>query len=322
MYPENEINQFLSMKNHAIVDLDKLDGYLMKINSIFPIENIVDNDIGHDKIVDYYNDSSTAYKYLHSKEGAVHMAINYDGRFNKMGYYTQLNEILEQINSSKVKSVLELGCGKGFNSKFLSKKKKKIQFIGIDISDKHLTIANNKSANIENLKFTRGDFHALDFEDSSFDLIFGIETICYTNDLKQVLNEIHRTLNKGGKLILYDGFRNNNTNLLNRNLFQAVILTERSMAANKFEEIDNWLHIAEEVGFKIESKSDLSEAIMPNLARLQHMSRAYYKYPKLSKIIYNILPRNLVMNSIAGLLMPFTVHHHAHSYYRLVLEKI
>ncbi|MFH1000931.1 MAG: class I SAM-dependent methyltransferase, partial [Bacteroidota bacterium] len=105
------------------------------------------------------------------------------------------------------------------------------------------------------------------------------------------------------------------------NLVTAAILTEKSMAVNKFENIDIWLKIAQQTGFTIKLEQDLSKAIMPNLKRLQFLARGYFKYPFLSRIFLRILPLNMVMNSIAGLLMPFTLQNKAHVYYKIILEK-
>ncbi|MGD0278810.1 MAG: methyltransferase domain-containing protein [Smithella sp.] len=311
----------IGMREEIVVDLNELDSYLKNIDSVFLTKNIINKNIDCDSIINYYRSSRSVYKYFHSYEGAVHMALNYDGIFNKKGYYTPLNEILELINESEVNNVLELGCGKGFNSVFLAKKLPEIKFSGIDITDDHLVIANRKSHHIENLKFAYGDFHKLDFEDSSFDFIFELESICHANDSRQVLSEIFRVLKSKGQFVLYDGFRQTGFESLTDNLVQAAIITEKSLAVNRSEKIDTWLEIAGKIGFKLKVTTDLSKAIMPNLGRLQILARKYFKYRFLSKIILKILPQDMLMNSVAVLLMPFTVHNKAHGYYKLILEK-
>ena len=311
----------INMNKEIIVNLNEFDRYLEKVKSIFLVKNIINNDIDSDSVVNYYRSSSAIYKYLHSYEGAVHMALNYDGIFNKKGYYTQLNEILELIDVSKIKSVLELGSGKGFNSIFLAKKLPEIRFSGIDITDKHLVIANRELHHIENLKFTYGDFQKSNYDDASFDLIFELESICHADDSRQVLSENFRILKKGGQFVLYDGFRQIGFENLPDNLVQAAILAEKSLAVNRFEKIDTWLEIASEVGFKLKVKKDLSNAIMPNLGKLQLLARKYFEYPFLSKIFLRILSQNMIMNTIAVLLLPFTVRNKAHCYYKIILEK-
>jgi ubiquinone/menaquinone biosynthesis C-methylase UbiE len=309
------------MKKEIIVDIAELDRYLDKVNIIFPIQNLIQSKIDLKKIKRYYRDSYSGYKYLHSKEGAVHMALNYNGTFDDDGFYAQANEISNIIESSEIKNVLELGCGKGFNSIYLAKKHPNVKFIGIDITDEHLLTANSKAQDIANLEFSYGDFHDLDFHDSSFDLIFELESICHASNMRKVLSEIYRILKPSGQFVLYEGFKEEGFENLSESLKKAAILTEKSMAVNNFEKIDDWLKIASDTGFKVKVISELSEAIMPNLGRFQVWARGYYKYPFLSRIFLKILPKDMVMNSIAGLLMPFTVHNNAHGYYKIILEE-
>ncbi|MFH0999578.1 MAG: class I SAM-dependent methyltransferase, partial [Bacteroidota bacterium] len=196
------------MKKEIIFDLKELDRYLNKIKSIFPVKTLIQEKVGVDKITNYYKESSAGYHFLLSNEGAVHMAINYDGVFHKEGYYTQVKEISELINKNAPKKILELGCGKGFNSIYLAKTFPNMKFSGIDITEKHLQLAIKKSKKIKNLTFSFGDFHKLDFPNSSFDLIFELEAICHAKNPSQVLTEIYRLLTKKGQFVLYEGFRN------------------------------------------------------------------------------------------------------------------
>lgn len=309
------------MHKEIIIELNELDKYLRKIDLVFPSANIIHRDINRENIVNYYRNSSVVYQYIHSYEGAVHMAINYDGIFNRKGFFTQLNEISEFINLSKAENVLELGCGKGFNCIYLAKKLPETKFSGIDIADKHLVIAKKKSHHIENLKFTYGDFHKLEFKDSSFDLIFGLESICHANDSRKVLSEVYRVLKNGGQFVLYDGFRQVDFEILPGNLIQAAILTEKSLAVNRANKIDDWLKIASKKGFKLKVKADLSQTIMPNLCRLQLLARRYFENPLLARIFLKLFSQNAMMNCISALLMPFTVHNKAHAYSKIILKK-
>lgn len=309
------------MNKNIVTDLNELNNYLQKVGAIFSTKNILDKNYDDQSIVNYYHKSNPVYKYIHSYQGAVHLALNYDGKFNKKGYYTHLNEIFDVINESPIKRVLELGCGKGFNSIYLAKKLPKTEFIGIDITDHHLKIAQKKSRGIKNLKFTYGDFHSLDFQDSSFDFIYELEAICHARDSMQVLSEIYRTLKKGGRFVLYDGFRQVGFENLPENLIQASILTEKSLAVGGFEKIDTWLQMAEKTGFKLNVKTDLSSAVLPTLGKLQLLSRKYFEFPLLSKIFLKFFPQDMMMNTIAVLLMPFAIQNKAHGYYKIILEK-
>lgn len=309
------------MNKEIIINLNQLDEYLQKINKMFPAMDMIDQNISRESIVNYYQNSLAIYKYIHSYQGSVHMALNYDGIFNKKGFFTQLNEIGELINLSKAKNVLELGCGKGFNSIYLARKLPEVKFSGIDITDDHLKIARRKSRHIKNLNFIHGDFHQLNYDNDSFDLIFELEAICHAQNSQKVLSEVYRTLKKEGQFVVYDGFRHDGFDHLPNNLVQAAIITEKSLAVNGFEKISIWMEMACREGFKLKLEKDLSKAIMPNLGKLQLLARKYFENPFLSKMFLKIFTRNTTLNCIAVLLMPFTMHNKAHGYFNIVLEK-
>jgi ubiquinone/menaquinone biosynthesis C-methylase UbiE len=309
------------MNKEIVINLNQLDEYLRKINTLFPAMDMIDKNISHESIVNYYRNSLAIYKYIHSYQGSVHMALNYDGRFSRKGFFTQLHEIIELIHTTKAKNVLELGCGKGFNSIFLAKKLPDIKFSGIDITDEHLKIAHRKSRHIKNLNFTHGDFHQLNYDHDSFDLIFELEAICHAEDSQKVLSEVYRTLKKEGQFVVYDGFRHDGFDHLPNNLIQAAIITEKALAVNRFEKIDIWMEMACREGFKLKWEKDLSKAIMPNLGKLQVLARKYFENPFLSKMFLKIFTRYTTLNCIAVLLMPFTMHNKAHGYFNIILEK-
>ena len=138
------------MKDEIVFDEAELDKYLKMIYGVFPLKNFTNN-IDLKGVKRYYRDSYIGYQYLHSKEGSVHLALNYDGIFDEKGFYGQAKEICNIIESTEIKSVLELGSGKGFNSVYLAPKYPKINFKGIDITAKHLSLANIKAQHIYNL---------------------------------------------------------------------------------------------------------------------------------------------------------------------------
>lgn len=307
------------MNNDYFTQEETLKEYLNKIEKVFNTNSIVNEDINKSKIQKYYHDSNIGYNLVHSKEGSVHMALNYDGVFNEDGYYQQVREISEHIK--KTSNVLELGCAKGFNSFFLANNNKTSSFNGIDISKKHLSYAKKKSKNLDNLNFNYGDFHVLNFENESFDLVFELEAVCHTDKPEVVLKEVHRVLKKGGEFILYDGFRTKDFDKLSDLQKKSASLIEKTMAVNNGHNIDEWLNIAKSIGFEVTKNDDISLAIMPNLKRFYRLARKYFKYNLLSKLILAVMPKNLIKNTIAGLLMPFSIMQKAQSYNRIVLTK-
>lgn len=227
----------------------------------------------------------------------------------------------KHINELRPRRVLELGSGRGFNTIYLAKQNKDVEFIGIDITHKHVTFAQKNSQDLTNLHFELGDFHELNFGDKSFDLVFEVESVCHACDMSKVLSEIYRVLKPGRQFIAFDGYRTGAFDRSSDNIKLAAKLVEAAMAISHPWVIDDWLHLAQKTGFEVLSVEDLSEAIMPNLLKFQRLARGYFKFPSFSHVLLKILSESLVKNSIAGLLMPFTMKAGVQGYYNVVLKR-
>jgi len=97
--------------------------------------------------------------------------------------------------------VLEVGCGLGDFSIYLSKQGAKI--IGTDFSTSAIAFAQKKCASREtSASFQLADAQALPFKNESFDLIFSCECLEHVPDPKKALSEMFRLLRPNGRLIL------------------------------------------------------------------------------------------------------------------------
>lgn len=96
--------------------------------------------------------------------------------------------------------ILDLGCGNGRYHQFF--KDKKIEYTGIDYSEKLIEIAKNKYPEAE---FQVADAFNLPFPDNFFDRIFSIAVLHHIPSLElrqQFLKEAKRVLKPEGKFIL------------------------------------------------------------------------------------------------------------------------
>ncbi len=299
---------------------ENLKGQLAVIDKIFNTEKILAENLDKSKIQKYFDDSNWGYRLVHSKEDSVHMALNYDGVFNTDGYYQQVKEISELI-SNETECVLELGCGMGFNSDYLAKKYPEINFKGIDITSKHIKRAKEKAAKLGNLTLQYGDFHDIRFADNCFDLVFEMESACHTDTPEVVLSEVCRVLKPGGKFMLFEGFRSDKFESLSEDQKKAGYLVEKTMGVNFGHSISQWIALAEKVGFKVEMNDDISYAILPNLKRFHRIANKYFKRPFIAKMVYWVMSKNLIKNTIAGSLLPFSIAQKMQMYQRIILVK-
>ncbi|MDD2731825.1 MAG: class I SAM-dependent methyltransferase [Candidatus Pacebacteria bacterium] len=121
--------------------------------------------------------------------------------------YIFLKKLLEDKCGDK--KVLDYGCGNGIHSVWLAKSKAEVK--AIDLSENSLQIA-GKRAMIEKvedkIEFYKMDCEKMEFDDSSFDIIFDGGTFS-SLDLKSAWPELLRVLKPNGCLIGIETFGHN-----------------------------------------------------------------------------------------------------------------
>ena len=304
---------------------EEVRDYLQQINGLFSIDGFLKQDVSPGAIQKYYTQCAWVYGLLLSPAGAVHLALNYDGRFDAKGFGEQPRLVQAQIDrlcpSDTPLRVLEIGCGKGYNSAALARRNPAVRFCGIDLTPVHVAIAAKKARRQANLSFHQADYHALPFPDAAFDVVFGIECLCHARDLPLVLSEVGRVLRPGGRFVVTDGFRRPGFETRHPVWKLAAQMVELSMTVERFWEIDRFLHTAQAVGFSVVETRDLSPAIRPHLQRLQRVARLYLRFPGVARLLTRLLPRYLVRHAITGLLGAETLQSDIQGYYAVTLER-
>src|SRR5436190_14856243 len=93
-------------------------------------------------------------------------------------------------------NILDVGCGTGANLEMLSEFG---EAEGVDISGEALTFCRERG--LENVK--QGEAEALPFEDSSFDLVTGLDVVEHLDDDHEGLKEMRRVLRPGGHVLVF-----------------------------------------------------------------------------------------------------------------------
>lgn len=125
------------------------------------------------------------------------------------------NEIVAEMLFQKVLSlnkksvrILDLGCGTGLGYEMIQsqclKLGIKIEYVGLDISEEMIRIANKKFNRVTNVNFVVGNMNELrTLESNNFDLVCSIfGSFSHTDDYNHTLDEIKRILRRNGKLFL------------------------------------------------------------------------------------------------------------------------
>jgi tocopherol O-methyltransferase len=105
--------------------------------------------------------------------------------------------------------VLDAGCGIGGSAIWLAREFG-VRVVGITLvpSEVERGCRYARQRGVADLvRLERQDMARTAFPDSSFDVIWAIESVCYVPDKRDFLAEARRLLKPGGRLVVADGFR-------------------------------------------------------------------------------------------------------------------
>jgi ubiquinone/menaquinone biosynthesis C-methylase UbiE len=154
-------------------------------------------------------------------------------------YWSQVIPDLEShFGSLSGKSVLDVGCAKGFMLYDLVRLVPDIEVAGIDVS----TYAIENSLPEVKPFLQVADAKDLPFNDRSFDVVISINTIHNLDleDCKQALREISR-VSRGKSFVTVDAFSNEEE----RSRMMAWNLTAKTILS-----VEGWIKLFDEVGYK------------------------------------------------------------------------
>jgi 2-polyprenyl-3-methyl-5-hydroxy-6-metoxy-1,4-benzoquinol methylase len=103
---------------------------------------------------------------------------------------------LARVPKNKILRILDVGCGTGLNSKYMTRLGHKV--VGIDISHIALKKHCDRGYNGIRANISMG----LPFGDASFDMVFASEVLEHLHDTLFFLSESYRTLKPGGLFLL------------------------------------------------------------------------------------------------------------------------
>jgi SAM-dependent methyltransferase len=94
--------------------------------------------------------------------------------------------------------VLDVASGDGAVAEMLAPRARAVTCL--DISEKVVAVGSARLAHVANLRFVRGDMHALPMANASFDAVLLMTALAWTRDPGRVLGECARVLRGGGLL--------------------------------------------------------------------------------------------------------------------------
>lgn len=166
----------------------------------------------NDDISRYYDLSEVHYRKIWGldKYRSLHYGYWDSSVKNFQQALLNINRVLAdraEINGGE--TVLDAGCGVGGSSLWLAKERN-CRVVGISLNQRQVIKANRFALDAglsDKVRFEQKDYMNTGYPQNSFDVVWGIESVCYANDKGLFLKEANRILRPGGRLIIADFFK-------------------------------------------------------------------------------------------------------------------
>jgi SAM-dependent methyltransferase len=298
----------------------RLHRRLAQLRRVFDLDALVSQRADAHQVASYYHQNFHPYRRYHSAAGAMHMALNPDGRFDEDGFFGQARRIEALWAGQPPAAVLELAFGKGVNLAYLAPRWPGVRFAGIDLTPRNVRHAMSLPA-LGGATLACADLHALPFARASFDCAFCVEGFCHATDVPQALAEIARVLRPGGTLVLFDGYRERTLESMSAEEALAAVAVEKAMAVEAFQHVGTLIDQAAAFGLELHSNESLVAAVMPNFRRLDRMASVFLLVPTLARRWLAGRSAERGRNLVAAALGRWTVSLGLHGYRQLVLHR-
>jgi ubiquinone/menaquinone biosynthesis C-methylase UbiE len=142
-------------------------------------------------------ETTSANRYTHGHHESVLRSHRWRSAENSAGY------LLPHLASGM--SVLDVGCGPGTITVDLARLVAPGRVVGMDRSDEAVSAARQLAVEGSTVSFTTGNLFAMEFDDSSFDVVHAHQVLQHLADPVAALVEMARVCRPGGLVAVRDG---------------------------------------------------------------------------------------------------------------------
>lgn len=229
-----------------------------------------------DKVNRYYDSTVVDYKtvWTGSKDLAMHFGYFGDGVMNHHDSLIKMNEVLANLATiSGNDRVLDAGCGYGGSAIWLAKNIG-CEVVGLTVVPYQVREAEKfaeKYALSDTVSFRVGDYAHTPFPSNSFTVVWGLESIVHAESKKDFVNEAHRLLKAGGRILISEYMLRENPPLSDDE--QKILYPWlKGWAMPSLLTPGEYESLLTDAGFKNVKIHDLTENVRPSLRRLERLS--------------------------------------------------
>lgn len=162
-----------------------------------------------------YYDSDDADRFYHSIWGGedIHVGIYEEGDSIAEASQKTVIQMLKQLpNITERTHILDVGAGYGGAARYIARQTGcKITCLNLSTVENQRNREKTKEMGLDHLiEVVDGNFEALPFEDSSFEVVWSEDAILHSGAKRKVFEECHRVLKAAGKMIFTDPMQADN----------------------------------------------------------------------------------------------------------------
>ncbi|KAI9894652.1 MAG: Delta(24)-sterol C-methyltransferase [Vezdaea aestivalis] len=168
--------------------------------------------------------------------------------------------LAHKMNIQDNMTVLDVGCGVGGPAREISKFSG-ASVVGLNNNDYQIERATRYAAReglADKLKFVKGDFMQMSFEENTFDAVYAIEATVHAPSLEGVYSQIFRVLKPGGVFGVYEWLMTENYNNDNEGHRSIRLGIEQGDGISNMVKISEALCAIKAAGFELELNEDLA----------------------------------------------------------------
>jgi cyclopropane fatty-acyl-phospholipid synthase-like methyltransferase len=252
----------------------------------------------------YYDYTRLFYRvFWHGKTNAIHYGFHDETTKSPEQELLRMIEKTAQAGSIKEdEMVADLGCGIG-GSAFWIAQNCCAQVCGITLSSSQYqkAIRIRKKLGLEKRTgFKVGDYFCTEYEDAHFDVVFGLESLCYgQHRVKELAQEMYRISKPGGRIVVTDGFLGKD--LLSENESRDVDTFCKGFLINKMITPEKFIEALTEVGFRDVTYADWTMQVLPTADRMHTLTRKWHWFIVLVTAL-RLIPDVILKNNKTGII--------------------
>lgn len=117
---------------------------------------------------------------------------------------SQLDEFIDILDLKPGSRILDMGCGVGKISEYISNRTN-TDLCGIDYIQDIIDLANVRAADNDNLEFLTADLDDLDFPANSFDVVISLDSLYFAENLERTVKRMLKITKPNGKVAVFYG---------------------------------------------------------------------------------------------------------------------